>query len=157
MRLSQEMYAWYAKHEHGEGVYLSNASHVETTTIRAYMATESNLAPEPFWYLAASPSYLRLAGVNIPEEAIERAERGTRVYLLSQSLGSSEAKTLREFLMASQRPTDSDIVTAFTENPKYEFVAYDADSEHGIHVRSHPAHGIRGSRVDWPSCWDPRR
>lgn len=129
MSLSGDMYEWYAAHEHDEGVYLANACHYEEATISAYMGGSSGAQPEPFWYLAASPSYLREIGVDVPDDALEEAERGVRVYLLPDSLDASEAEATQRFLVASRTSTDSNIVTAFMEDPEYGFVTYDGSEE----------------------------
>lgn len=62
-------------------------------------------------------------------DVIEKAEQGMRVYLLPESLSASEANEVRDFLVAARRPSDSNIVTPFMENPEYEFIPYDADAE----------------------------
>lgn len=129
MSLSKDMYAWYAEHEHDEGVYLANASCYGEATIRAYTDGDSSPSLGPFWYLAASPSYLEKVGMDIPGDVIEQAERGVRVYLLPESLGSSEAEAMKELLVALRKPDDSNIVTTFMENPVYEFVSYDGSRE----------------------------
>lgn len=127
MNFAKEMYDWYAEHEHDDGVYLVKASRYEAVSMQAYIGTDSTL--EPFWYLAASPSYLEEIGLDVPADLIERAEQGTRVYLLPESLSASEAEETEELLVASHRVYDSDIVTAFMENPEYEFATYDASEE----------------------------
>lgn len=127
MNFAKEMYNWYAEHEHDDGVYLVKASRYEAVSMQAYIGTDSTL--EPFWYLAASPSYLEEIGLDVPADLIERAEQGTRVYLLPESLSASEAEETEELLVASRRVYDSDIVTAFMENPEYEFATYDASEE----------------------------
>ncbi|MDD7368550.1 MAG: hypothetical protein SOW20_03710 [Berryella intestinalis] len=127
MGLSKEMYAWYADHEHDDGVYLANAARYEESAIRSKV--EASTQPRPFWYLAASPSYLEKIGIVVPEDLLEKAERGSRVYLLPRSLDASEEKGMKEFLVASRRPYDSNIVTPFMDNPEYEFASYDAGRE----------------------------
>lgn len=127
MNFAKEMYDWYAEHEHDDGVYLVKASRYEAVSMQAYTGADSAL--EPFWYLAASPSYLEEIGLDVPADLIERAEQGTRVYLLPESLSASEAEETEELLVASRRVYDSDIVTAFMENPEYEFATYDASEE----------------------------
>lgn len=127
MELSEDMYTWYAEHEHDDGVYLANAINYNETTIRAYSGSDTTL--KQLWYLAASPSYLELMGVNVPADIVERAEQGVRVYLLPDSLSASEVNEVKDFLIAARKPSDSNIVTPFMENPEYEFISYDADKE----------------------------
>ena len=127
MGLSEELYAWYAEHEHDEGVYLANTSFYGQASIQAYAGADATL--EPFWYLAASPSYLGEIGLDVSDDLIEKAERGTRVYLLPESLSATEKEEMEEFLTASRKVYDSDITTAFMENPTYEFTSYDASNE----------------------------
>ena len=127
MELSEDMYSWYAEHERDDGVYLANARRFNTATIQAYVGSDTTL--EPFWYLAASPSYLERAGVDVPADLIERAEQGVRVYFLPDTLSEDEADEMRDLLVAARRPYESDIVTPFMESPEYEFVSYDAGKE----------------------------
>lgn len=129
MDYSEDLYAWYAKHEHDEGVYLANVSRYEEATIDAYTEGSSDSKPEPFWYLAASPSYLRKVGIGLPGDVIERAEQGVRVYLLPESLDASEAEAMQRLLVASRGSVDSNIVTTFMKSPTYEFVPYDGSKE----------------------------
>lgn len=127
MNFAKDMYDWYAEHEHDDGVYLVKASRYEAVSIQAYTGADSTL--EPFWYLAASPSYLEEIGLDVPADLIEKAERGVCVCLLPESLSASEAEEMKEYFVASRRVYDSDIVTAFMENPEYEFATYDASEE----------------------------
>lgn len=127
MEYSEDMYSWYADHEHDDGVYLANANRFGESTIQAYGGTGTRLTP--FWYLAASPSYLERMGVDLPAGVVERAERGVRVYLLPDTLSANETDQMKTLLVAARRPYDSNIVTPFMENPEYEFVSYDASGE----------------------------
>lgn len=127
MELSEDLYAWYREHEHYEGVYLASTRYYEQSSIQTYVGDDATL--EPFWYLAASPSYLEQIGVDIPADLIEKANRGVRVYLLPESLSSVELDEIQDFLIASRKPVDSNIVTPFMENPTYEFVPYDSNEK----------------------------
>lgn len=127
MELSEDLYAWYREHEHDEGVYLASTRHYEESSIQTYIGNAATL--EPFWYLAASPSYLERIGVDIPADLIEKANQGVRVYLLPDSLSTVEMDEMTDFLIASRKPVDSNIVTPFMENPTYEFVPYDGNEE----------------------------
>ncbi len=124
---SEDMYAWYAEHEHDEGVYFINSKLFKEAAIKAYGGADMTI--KPFWYLAASPSYLEQIGVDIPDELVQEAEQGTRVYLLPESLSASETEQMKDLLVASRKPLDSNIVTRFMENPTYEFASYDAGKE----------------------------
>lgn len=127
MKLSQDLYAWYAKHEHDEGVYLAKSRYYNETAIQTNTSGEASL--KPFWYLAASPSYLKKIGMPVSDELIQKAEMGTRVHLLPKSLNTSEIKTMQNLLIASRKSFDSNIVTAFMKNPTYEFASYDDSKE----------------------------
>jgi hypothetical protein len=129
MSLSKDMYAWYASHESDEDVYLVNTTYFDATAITAYMRGSSDDMPEPFWYLAASPSYLEQVGIDVPSDVIERAEHGERVYLLPETLDASEAEAVKSLLVSARKVSDSNIVTAFMENPQYEFITYDSNRE----------------------------
>lgn len=124
---SEDMYAWYAEHEHDKGVYFINSKLFKEAAIKAYGGADMTI--KPFWYLAASPSYLEQIGVDIPDELVQEAEQGTRVYLLPESLSASETEQMKDLLVASRKPLDSNIVTRFMENPTYEFASYDAGKE----------------------------
>ena len=124
MKFNKDMYDWYVKHEHDDGVYLAHASMYQEATIQAYTNQDTTL--KPFWYLAASPSYLKQLGVSVPNNLVEQAERGTRVYFFSESMNTKEMK---DFLIASDRVSDSNIVTSFMKNPNYSFSSYDSSKE----------------------------
>jgi len=127
MSFSEDMYAWYASHEHDEGVLLVKATYYGDVTIQAFL--NEGPYPEPFWYLAASPSYLRLIGIDVSDADVAKAESGLRVYLLPESLDPARAEALQRLLTEAHKPRDSNIVTAFTENPAYEFVTYDGSRQ----------------------------
>lgn len=127
MALSGQLYAWYAAHEDDDGVYLANTTWYGEAALRA--RGDGRAALRPFWYLAASPSYLRHIGVDVPAELLDRAREGTRVYLLPDAMSVDEQEDAKAFLMASRAPRDSNIVTPFMEDPRYEFAAYDAGRE----------------------------
>lgn len=122
-----DVYGWYAEHEHDEGVYLAHTSHYSEGTIQAYLSAHTSL--EPFWYLAASPSYLEEIGVELSDELLSQAEGGARVYLVPDTLDASQLEELEEFLRATSRVADSEITTAFMEAPQYVFVSYDGSRE----------------------------
>lgn len=127
MDLSGDLYAWYSEHEHDEGVYLANTKHYEEAPIQRYVGDSATL--KPFWYLAASPSYLEQIGVDVPADLIEKANQGVRVHLLPNTLSAAETDEMKDLLIASRKPVDSNIVTTFMENPTYEFAPYDSDNE----------------------------
>lgn len=119
MELSEDMYTWYAEHEHDDGVYLANTINYKESTIRAYAGSDTTL--EQLRYLAASPSYLELIGVDVSADVIERAEQGTRVYLLPESLSASEANEVRDFLVVApaKRPLPKPILRAERTWPRW--------------------------------------
>lgn len=127
MEFTEEMYAWYTNHADDEGVFLAKTDYYDETAIR--MLLDGDERPEPFWYLAASPSYLTEIGVEIPDDLIVKARQGTRVYLLPESLDASEMEALEQLLIADHRPSDSNIVTSFMEKPDYAFTTYDGTKE----------------------------
>jgi hypothetical protein len=127
MSLSEDMYAWYADNEHAEGVFLAHTNYYSSETIKAYLP--DNTSPEAFWYLAASPSYLKQIGVELSATDIAKAESGVRVYLLPESMDLSQTNKMEQFLRASSKPFDSNITTEFMENPSYEFSVYDGTQQ----------------------------
>ena len=68
-------------------------------------------------------------GIDVPSDVIERAEHGERVYLLPETLDASEAEAVKSLLVSARKVSDSNIVTAFMENPQYEFITYDSNRE----------------------------
>lgn len=123
MGFSKDVYTWYAAHEHDDGVFVAMAGHYNDDTIHAYVPEDTQL--RPFWYLAASPSYLRQVGIDVSDEDVARAERGVRVYLLPDSLDASQVDAMERLLRSSAKPVASNITTAFMEDPTYEFSSYD--------------------------------
>lgn len=127
MNYSKDMYTWYAAHEHDDGVFLANVSYYTDIAIQARLPHNTDL--KPFWYLAASPSYLKQIGVPISDEDIAKAESGVRVYLLPTSLGSTQKAAIERLLQNSHRSYDSNIITTFMKNPEYQFSTYDGTQQ----------------------------
>lgn len=136
MALAPELYAWYRQHEHDAGVYLARSMAFEEPTIRAYGLSAG--APEPFWCLACSPSYLQRCGVKLGEQTLMAAESGTRLYLFPNTWGRDRVLATSELLERVFRPVESPIETEFMKDPRVECLRYqgrplfawDADLSH---------------------------
>lgn len=124
MAQAKDVYDWYAAHEDDEGVYLSNVSYTPEVDIEGDLP-DAAVRPVPFWYLAASPSYLEQAGVELSPDVLAKVRQGVRVYLLPSSLSAGETEALKSYLLASRKPWDSNIVTEYMKHPSTEFVPYD--------------------------------
>lgn len=127
MEKSKELYEWYKNHEHDDGVYIAHVDQVIKETLYAYGVDTTIL--EPFTELIASPSYLKEIGVNLSNEQIEKAENGTRIYLIPRAFSEEQKSQLREFIIKSNKIFDSNIVTPYMLNPQEEFIEYDGNRE----------------------------
>lgn len=125
--LQAATYQWYASHQDEDGVYLAKTSYISENTIRAY--SDGSADVPPFWYLAASPTYLRRVGIDVSDEDVRKAHEGVRVYLLPDSMGADDVQEMQQLLQAKDKPFDSDIVTRFMSDQRFEFLRYDGSRQ----------------------------
>ena len=78
--------------------------------------------------MAASPSYLRSQGVDVSQEALNRAERGERIFLIPESLKTSESAALQGWLRETSQVTgETSITTEYVKDPRVGFVPFAPD------------------------------
>lgn len=123
---AKSMYQWYAEHEQKPGVYLAKTNYVTEDTIKAYLPTAHQLSA--FWQLTTSLSYLDELGIPLTQEEREKVVRGERLHLIPKSLDSNIVQELKNYLLASRKVYDSDIVTAYMKSPKGTFRKYSGET-----------------------------
>ena len=117
-KLDEDMYKWYKSIAGKEGVYIVNSAIYDNKTLRKNRESgEVKYVPNnPYCEFVLSPNYLKDTGNNVDPSLMKKANEGTRVYLVSNSINKQD----RELIKKSIREEDVD-----KENPKkIEFVEY---------------------------------
>lgn len=117
-KLDEDMYKWYKSIAGKEGVYIVNSAIYDNKTLRKNRQSgEVKYVPSnPYCEFVLSPNYLKDTGNNIDSSLVKKANEGTRVYLVSNSINKQD----RELIKKSIREEDVD-----KENSKkIEFVKY---------------------------------
>lgn len=130
--LAEDFYSWYASIENEDGVYLVNTYHADQNILQTWMDLGEDAPQREFWYMAASPSYLKKIGIEIPSTTLLRAESGEQVFLLPDHFSPQDKSSLTKWLeQEAQRKgkAEQNIVTAFTQNPRTYVEDYSTDSE----------------------------
>lgn len=119
--LAEDFYAWYASIENEDGVSLVNTYHADQKILQTWRDLGEDAPDREFWYMAASPSYLKKIGIEIPSATIQRSEAGEQVFLLPEHFSSQDKSSLTKWLeQEAQRKgkVEQNIGTAFTQNPR---------------------------------------
>lgn len=130
--LAEDFYSWYASIENEDGVYLVNTYHADQNILQTWRDLGEDAPQREFWYMAASPSYLKKIGIEIPSTTLLRAESGEQVFLLPDHFSPQDKSSLTKWLeQEAQRKgkAEQNIVTAFTQNPRTYVEDYSTDSE----------------------------
>ncbi len=117
-KVDKDMYSWYKSIAGKDGVYVVNANIYDKKTLAQNRKSEDvrYVPKEPYCEYKMSPNYLKNIGINVDLSLIEKANKGTRVYLISSSINKYD----REIIKKSLQEDDLD-----RENPKEtEFVEY---------------------------------
>lgn len=117
-KLDEDMYKWYKSIAGKDGVYIVSSEIYDNKTLRKNRQSgEVKYVPNnPYCEFVLSPNYLKDTGNNIDPSLVKKANEGTRVYLVSNSINKQD----RELIKKSIREEDVD-----KENPKkIEFVEY---------------------------------
>ena len=124
----KDSYEWYKSIESEEGVYLINTAYYDDEILKVWKENKIyNYIPDkPFWYFAASPSYLDEMGISISNDDINSAENGTRLYLIPDTLSDNEVQLIENYLKedALINADKSNIQTTFTKSLEIKFASY---------------------------------
>lgn len=117
-KLDEDMYKWYKSIAGKDGVYIVNSEIYDNKTLRKNRQSgEVKYVPNnPYCEFVLSPNYLKDTGNNIDPSLVKKANEGTRVYLVSNSINKQDRELIKKII----REEDVD-----KENPKkIEFVEY---------------------------------
>lgn len=131
--LDQDIYNWYCDIAGQDGVYLINTACYDDSVLKMWRENQlyENVPQDPFWYFTFSPSYIKKLGIPLEKKVEEKAEEGTRVYLIPAGLDRRQKESIKLWLKetAGAGIGDGDIVTEFNQSRKIEFVEYDMDQD----------------------------
>lgn len=117
-KLDEDMYNWYKSIAGKDGVYIVSSEIYDNKTLRKNRQSgEVKYVPNnPYCEFVLSPNYLKDTGNNIDPSLVKKANEGTRVYLVSNSINKQDRELIKKII----REEDVD-----KENPKkIEFVEY---------------------------------
>ncbi|MBO4650544.1 MAG: hypothetical protein J5653_05065 [Clostridiales bacterium] len=131
--LDQDLYDWYKSVYKDEDVFLVNTSLYDDELIdtwREYQVYE-HLPSEGLWMFSYSENYLKLQGVPVDEDVLERADKGTRIYLIPSSWSEEKKASVKEWIpeYCLRGIREGDIDTIFNHEQQIEFVEYDVGKE----------------------------
>lgn len=130
--LAEDFYAWYASIEKDNGVSLVNTYYADQEILQQWRALGEDAPYREFWYMAASPNYLKRIGIEIPPATLKRAEEGEQVFLLPEHFSPQDKASLTSWLeQEAQRKgkAEQNIVTAFTQNQSTYIEEYSLDGD----------------------------
>lgn len=120
-----DVYAWYASIEDKPGVNLAHTVFYSGDVLQKWQGAFSAVPSKPFWYMAASASYLRSINFALPERDAQLAQEGVRIYYVPDTLSGHDRESLEAWLREDALKDRGDsIVTAFMKNPRIEFRSY---------------------------------
>lgn len=117
-KLDEDMYKWYKSIAGKDGVYIVSSEIYDNKTLRKNRQSgEVKYVPNnPYCEFVLSPNYLKDTGNNIDPSLVKKANEGTRVYLVSNSINKQDRELIKKII----REENVD-----KENPKkIEFVEY---------------------------------
>ena len=117
-KLDEDMYKWYKSIAGKDGVYIVSSEIYDNKTLRKNRQSgEVKYVPHnPYCEFVLSPNYLKDTGNNIDPSLVKKANEGTRVYLVSNSINKQDRELIKKII----REENVD-----KENPKkIEFVEY---------------------------------
>lgn len=124
----KDSYTWYKSIENKTGVHIINTVYYSNETLNLWKENKvyNSVPGKAFWYFTASPSYLKQINVSLNDDEINRAENGTRLYLVPDTLSESEAEKITAFLKedALNNAKTSTIETAFANNQEIKIISY---------------------------------
>ncbi|ARJ51115.1 amino acid ABC transporter permease [Staphylococcus lutrae] len=131
--LNKDVYQWYQSIVEDPDVYIAHSEYISRRLLDDYRRNKvyQNLPETPFWYMTFSPNYLKKIGIKVHHQSLTSAEQGTKVFLIPDTYSDSEREKFKKWIKESEKSVakDSDMMTAFNENNRFEFVSYHYDKE----------------------------
>lgn len=103
-QLAKDFYDWYSSIADKPGVSLTHTAYYGQQTLDQWSGVYKSVPEQPFWYIAASPSSLAAQGFHISPEALARAERGERVFLLPDTWTGTAKTSMQGWLTEDSHP-----------------------------------------------------
>lgn len=132
-QLDEDIYNWYSDIAGEEGVYLINTTYYDNDVLTLWKQNNlyKSIPDKPFWYFAVSPNYLEMLGIHVPDDLIQKAEKGTRVYLFPENMSETNRSQIEGWFKESttKNLSDGDIQTQFTKHPQFEYSTYEIDTD----------------------------
>ena len=132
-QLDEDIYNWYSDIAGEEGVYLINTTYYDNDVLALWKQNNlyQSIPDKPFWYFVASPNYLEMLEIHVPDNLIRKAEKGTRVYLFPENMSETNRSQIERWFEEStaKNLSDGDIQTRFTKHPQFEYSTYEADTD----------------------------
>lgn len=131
---NRDVYNWYKNVENENGIYIVNTSYYDSDILNIWRENKiyNSIPDKPFWYYTVSPSYLKQMNISIDDKEITDAENGIRLYLIPDTMTADEIEMTEKYLQedAIKNALESDIQTAFTENPQVRIIKYTPNGEY---------------------------
>lgn len=122
---ARDIYEWYRSISDEPGVSLVNTEHYDRRVLDQWHGIYSSVPEKPFWYMAASPSYLASQGFTLADDLVHRASRGERTYLIPGSWTARTKQAMHEWLTEDSRiDYEASIETSYLKSPAVSFVEY---------------------------------
>lgn len=126
---ARDYYEWYRSIASEPGVTLVNTQHYDRRVLDQWRETYASVPERPFWYMAASPSYLASQGFEVGPDLVARAAGGERVFLLPDTWTASTTQAMRGWLKEDSRiDYQASIVTEYLKDPVVGFEGYSPTS-----------------------------
>ena len=125
-KLDQDMYNWYKSIANKPGVFLVHTEYYSKALLedwKTYKAFKT-IPEKPLWNFSMSPNYISNLGINISADKLAEAENGKRLYLLPNTLSSTERNKFMAWARESDTNTESNIKNKFLQHPDFIFVNY---------------------------------
>ena len=102
---AQDFYDWYASIADKPGVALIHTEYYDQATLDQWSGAYASVPEKPFWYFAASPSYLASQGFTVSADLLARAARGERIFLLPDTWTATAKSAMQAWLSEDSRIT----------------------------------------------------
>lgn len=124
-QLAEDFFRWYGSIAEQPGVTLIKATHYDQQVLNSWSELYEAVPELPFWYMAASPSYLAEQGFPVSDDAVARAKQGARVFLLPDTWADSTTNAIKGWLSEDSRASgDPSIRTKYFDSETVGFEEY---------------------------------
>ena len=123
---AHDFYDWYASIADKPGVSLIHTEYYGQEILDQWSGGAYESVPEqPFWYFAASPSYLASQGFEVSDDLLARARQGERIFLIPDTWAATTKSAMQAWLAEdSQIAYDPAIRTAYFDKQSVGFDEY---------------------------------